>query len=254
MTIRENFAAIVAEGLTDAQRKRFASGEMTPEDIWAMVIESHILVLEPLMFVRKLDKKLIGKEAFTGLYLPLVGELNIPPKYKDQPVTWAKKDYNLLSYRTAVYEPGQPDVIGNTFNMWCSPGIVPLDDAPPTIIIEHIKYLVPNQRERRLFWDFLKWMVQHPEAKIQFAMLIIGEYGVGKSWLSKLFSILFGSDNVLVIEKGETATAKFNAEMANRQVIFIDELVPDEKLDLARAVAPMITQPRIRIEPTNTCG
>jgi hypothetical protein len=249
MSDRDNFAAIVAEGLTEEQRNRLTSGEMDAESIWNMVIESHVLVLEPLMFVRKLDKKLIGKEAFASLYMPLTGELNISSRYKDVPVTLAKKSYELKRSTAAVYEPGQDDVIGNTFNMWRSPGIVPLDDKPPTVIIKHIEYLFPNRRERRLFWDYLKWMVQHPDKKIQFAMLIIGQYGVGKSWLAGLFSILFGPDNVLIIEKGERATAKFNADMANRQVIFIDELVPDGKNDLARAIAPMITQKDMTVEP-----
>jgi Family of unknown function (DUF5906) len=248
MANRDNFAAIVSEGLTAEQRDRLMSGDMGVQSIWDMVIESHVLVLEPPMFVRKADKKLISKEAFTNLYTPLTTELNIPARYKDAPVTWARKDYNLQRATQAIYEPGQPDVIGNTFNMWRRPAFEPLE-GKPEIILQHIEYLIPNRRERRLFWDYLKWMVQHPDKKIQFALLIIGQYGVGKSWLAGLFSALFGPENMLLIEKGERATAKFNKDMANRQVIFIDEIVPDGKQDLVKAIAPIITAPTMTVEP-----
>jgi hypothetical protein len=60
---------------------------------------------------------------------------------------------------------------------------------------------------------------------------------------------VFGPQNVLVLPKGEVALEKFNAEHANKQLVFVDELVPNEKTgSLADALAPKIVGGNIWIE------
>jgi len=45
--------------------------------------------------------------------------------------------------------PGEPDICGNLLNMWQDPKIEPLPETPK-IFLEHMDYLIPDQRERDL--------------------------------------------------------------------------------------------------------
>lgn len=245
------YAAVFAEGLTPQQRERLGNADelgMDMAGLWDLVLESHVLVIEPTYFVRIADKKLINGDSFTAMFSPLVNALpDLPARYRDNPVKLAKSTMQMRRASAATYQPGGADWIGTQFNMWRGPGIKPLAERP-AIILDHIMYVIPNRRECGLFADYLAWMVQRPNDKMSFALLIVGPYGVGKSWFSKLLTALFGEQNVLVIEKGVNIADKFNAEQANKQVIFVDEIVPDGKLSVARAMEPKIVGTKIAIE------
>jgi hypothetical protein len=243
----ENFAAVFAEGLSADDRKRFAKLiEKQPDakTIFGLALQSHVASLDPTMYIRRADKKLISRAAFNLQFTPLTRLFAKSRKPSDL----ADSTFDLRRATRAVYEPGKSEWVGTQFNMWRGVDIAPLAEMPK-IFLEHVEYLIPDKRERGLFLDFLSWMVQHPDKKMMFALLIVGKGGTGKSWLSGLLQVLFGPHNALVLPKGEKAADKFNAEHANRQVIFVDELVPSENLNLARAIAPMITQSTLWVEP-----
>ena len=247
-----NFAAVFAEGLSPELRTRFAATAAEGLDantIWQdFVLPNYVRIIDPPCFVRVGDKKLISNEGFADLFTPIVNAIpNQLTRYRDQPVKYAKSSPKLLRASEATYEPGMGDWIGTKFNMWRGPNIEPLAERP-AIILDHIMYVIPDRRECGLFCDFLAWMVQRPNDRMSFALLIVGRYGVGKSWFAKLLTAMFGEQNVLVIEKGVNIADRFNAEQANKQVIFIDELVPDGKLNVARAIEPLIVASKVSIE------
>jgi hypothetical protein len=247
-----NFGEVFAETLPFDLQKAFDASASAAE-IWDTVLQTHVYVLDPPMFIRIGDKKLIGREAFNGLYNPIVNDIPNTDerpmgRYRDMAAKFAISSATLNRASRAVYEPGLSDWNGTTFNMWSGPRIEPLAERP-SIIIEHFRYLFPDKRERQLVMDWLKWAMQHPDKKMTFALLIIGRYGTGKSWFSKLMEAVFGPQNVLVLPKGEIALEKFNAEHANKQLVFVDELVPNEKTgSLADALAPKIVGGNIWIE------
>jgi hypothetical protein len=252
MSDLKNFGEVFAETLPPDLQAAF-DPTANAAAIWDTVLATHVYVLDPPMFIRTGDKKLIGKDAFNGLYNPIVNDMpntDEQPmgRYRDMAAKFAISTPALMRASRAVYEPGQDDWAGTKFNMWSGPKITPLAERP-SIIIEHFRYLFPNQRERELVMQWFKWAMQHPDKKMTFALLIIGRYGTGKSWFSKLMQSVFGPQNVLVLPKGEVALEKFNAEHANKQLIFVDELVPNEKTgSLADALAPKIVGGNIWIE------
>jgi hypothetical protein len=252
MSDLSNFGEVFAETLPADLRESFDQNANAAA-IWETVIATHVQVLDPPCFVRLGDKKLIGDKAFNGLYVPIVNDIdstdeNPMGRYRDNAVKYAISTPALMRASRAVYEPGQPQWIGTKFNMWSGPNIEPLAESP-SVIIEHFRYLFPDKREKQLVMDWLKWAMQHPDKKMTFGLLIIGRFGTGKSWFSKLMQAVFGPQNVLVLPKGEVALEKFNAEHANKQMVFVDELVPNEKLgSLADALAPKIVGGNIWIE------
>jgi hypothetical protein len=246
-----NFADVLAEGLSPELRAQFASadGGMTMTQIWEMVLRNHVAILDPPCFVRKSDKAIVWKEAFTMQYAPVVnGVVDLPRKYIDKPVTYALSTTALQRASKAVYEPGLGDWPTRTaFNMYRPAGYLEIAERPD-VFLRHLGYLIPDRLERNLLLAFLKWMVQFPDKKMTFALLILGRRGTGKSWLSTFLQALFGAHNVLVIERGAKVADRFNADEKNKRVIFVDELVPDGKMDVAKAIVPKIIAPYVTIE------
>jgi hypothetical protein len=249
----ENFADVFAEALTPENRAALdALGpDADMKTIWEkIVLRNYVRVSKPKMFVGIRSKELIGDGAFSDLHVPIVnGIVGLSKDYRDKPVKYAVADMRLPRASEAIYEPGLGDWPTRTkFNMYRPAGFAPLEGRPE-IILAHIRYLFPDKWERSLVIAYLKWMVQRPQDKMQFALLIIGKYGVGKSWFSTFFQTLFGEHNVLVLEKGERIASNFNKLEENRQVIFVDELCPGGTADLARAIEPKIVGKAVTIEP-----
>jgi hypothetical protein len=69
-----NFGEVFAETLPPDLQKTFTPTASAIE-IWDAVLATHVYVLDPPMFIRIGDKKLIGREAFNGLYNPIVNDI-----------------------------------------------------------------------------------------------------------------------------------------------------------------------------------
>ena len=128
--------------------------------------------------------------------------------------------------------------------MWQDPKIEPLPDMP-SIFLEHMDYLIPDQRERELALNWLAWCVQKPSEKQMFALLIVDDGGTGKGWIGYMLRVLFGDRNVVMIESDDPVKDMFNGWTLNRQLAFIHELVPDRSVDLASRLKGVITEPHI---------
>ena len=76
--------------------------------------------------------------------------------------------------------------------------------------------------------QWLAWIVQHPDEKVQFAILIVGRGGTGKSWLGTLMERIFGEDNVVLISEDNMVTGIFNSFSQNKRFVFLHETPPDE--------------------------
>lgn len=256
-----NFDKVFAGTLTPRNRAalRALGDNADMLNVWEIVLRNYVRVSKPKMFVRLSDKELIGDGSFGEMHSPIVnnipvgqGEVRMAKKYEDSAgvVKYAVADMRLPRAGEALYEPGLGDwLAGDTkFNMYRAAGFEPLEGRPE-IFLAHLSYLIPDKWERSLVIAFLKWMVQNPDKKMQFALLIIGKKGTGKSWLSTFLQALFGAHNVLVLEKGERIASNFNKLEENRQAIFIDELCPGGKADLITAIEPKIVGKSVTIEP-----
>ena len=201
--------------------------------------------LDPPSFIRRADKKMISEKSFNGRYAPLVNRIpKLEPRYKDNASKLAISQSVLERIDGTCYRPGEPDICGNLLNMWQDPKIEPLPDMPK-IFLEHMDYLIPDQRERELALDWLAWCVQKPSEKQMFALLIVDDGGTGKGWIGYMLRVLFGDRNVVMIESDDPVKDMFNGWTLNRQLAFIHELVPDRRVDLASRLKGVITEPHI---------
>jgi hypothetical protein len=201
--------------------------------------------LDPPSFIRRADKKMISEKSFNGRYAPLVNRIpKLETRYKDNAPKLAISQSVLERIDGTCYRPGEPDICGNLLNMWQDPKIEPLPDTPK-IFLEHMDYLIPDQRERELALNWLAWCVQKPSEKQMFALLMVDDGGTGKGWIGYMLRVLFGDQNVVMIESDDPVKDMFNGWTLNRQLGFIHELVPDRRVDLASRLKGVITEAHI---------
>jgi Family of unknown function (DUF5906) len=242
----------VAQVFSDNASEDFADDE--PEEFIAPVgpltefreqLSGFRYCLDPPSFIRRADKKMMSEKSFNGRYAPLVNRIpKLEARYKDNASKFAISQSVLERIDGTCYRPGEPDICGNLLNMWQDPKIEPLPEAPK-IFLEHMDYLIPDQRERELALNWLAWCVQKPSEKQMFALLIVDDGGTGKGWIGYMLRVLFGDQNVAMIESDDPVKDMFNGWTLNRQLGVIHEVVPDRRVDLASRLKGVITESHI---------
>jgi hypothetical protein len=210
------------------------------------VLDEYVLCLDPVAFIRRSDKTAFGPGQFDARHNPAVNRIEkLASRYKDHAAKYAMARDVIERAEGMCYRPGNKDnVVDGRFNMWTDPGVSPLD-GKPAIFIEHLRYLIPNERERIIFANWLAHLVQHPEEKIMWAVLIVGLEGTGKSWLGYMLRKMLGDANVVMVENDDPIGDTFNGWTENRRLGFIHELAPDPKIDLVARVKGTITEAHV---------
>ena len=225
--------------------------ELSPEDKFLAALAEYIGCVKPFSFIRRRDKELIAPNSFDMKHNRIVNDIDgvgtgKGAKYTDRAAKYAMASYALQVVDTITYRPDGAPIIDDKFNMWTDPGIKPLP-GKPTIFLDHINYLIPNERERKLLLQWLAWIVQHPEEKVMYAILIIGRGGTGKSWLGKVMERLFGADNVVLISEENVVTGIFNGFSQNKRLVFLHETPPKQMEVLLDKVKGLITETHLHI-------
>lgn len=84
--------------------------------------------------------------------------------------------------------PGKDEVFTDTrdhityYNTYRAPDYSHIDIKGKSVKLwlDHVKYIIPDERERETFLDWMAYTVQHPEKKINYAILLGGEERIGK--------------------------------------------------------------------------
>lgn len=128
------------------------------------------------------------------------------------------------------------------FNNWRATGhplptYVTDKDVQPWL--DHVAYLVPDQRERETLLDFLAHVVQRRGEKVRWAPLIVGRQGTGKDVMLKPISKFLTHDNYIEI-KPEDLMARFNSYLEN-ELIVVEEMVRFEKAEVYNQIKVMLS-------------
>lgn len=220
----------------------------TPEEKWAAALREHIGVQKPYCIIRRSDKEMLAPKSFEMGYNRVVNGVEglgvgKGARYKDAAAKAAITSPKFNVVQSICYRPDGPPIIDRIrFNMWTDPGIEPIADDDPKIFLEHINYLIPNKAERILLLSWLAWIVQHPDQKVQYAILIVGRGGTGKSWLGMVMERLFGADNVVLISEEDVVTSTFNGFSENKRLVFLHETPAKQMADLIDKVKGLITE------------
>ncbi len=116
--------------------------------------------------------------------------------------------------------------------------------------VEHIKRMLPVERDSQILLNYLAACVQYPGVKFQWMPVLQGIEGNGKSMLIECMEHAVGhrySHRPNAKELGSSGQ-KFNAWILQKLFIGIAELHVSERRDVWDAIKPLITDNRIEIQ------
>ena len=140
---------------------------------------------------------------------------------------------------------------GKSLNIWIKPNIQPVDgDVTP--FLDHIAYLVDNEQfSYDYLLDYLAHLIQFPEKKIKSTILLIGQPGIGKSFISETIMIpLLGIQNTTSVETQEL-DSQFNDYMDGVQLVTVHELMTIDSRPTMNKLKSYITDQWLRINRKN---
>ena len=126
---------------------------------------------------------------------------------------------------------------------------VPVDvkmvEGDVTPFMKHLHKLFPVERDREIITSFMAACVQYPGHKIQWAPLIQGTEGNGKTLFTRCVAYAVGHRYTHFPPAGEIGE-KFNAWVFENLFIGVEDIyVPQQKLEVLEVLKPMITSDRL---------
>lgn len=186
------------------------------------------------------SRRMLSPESFSELHAHLFDE-----KERVHNVFTRSKLSPKVAY--ADYRPDQPGLIlpeGDdlVLNLYVAGGCDPVP-GDCGIILDHLAWMLP-ELEREHLLNLLASLIQEPGRKVKHAVLLIGEQGIGKSFLRQIIVDMIGPTNLRQIDNEELAD-DFKASWGNFQVLFFEELMHAGRLELANALKVWITEEQV---------
>lgn len=144
--------------------------------------------------------------------------------------------------RGLIYDNGR-----RLFNCYV-PIDTPSQPGDPSPFLEHMRKLLPVGVDSDLLLYWMASVIQNPGYKMQWAPLIQGCEGNGKSILIEIMIQAVG-ERYSHIPNAQDLANKFNAWLQNKLFIGVEEIyVATERRDVLDTMKPMITNRRIEIQ------
>lgn len=132
-------------------------------------------------------------------------------------------------------------------NTWW-PVEVPRMVGDATPFLEHLRKLIPDERDREIVLSYMCFCVQHKGYKAQWALMLQGVEGNGKSMLSRCVAEALGRRYVHWPKASQIAN-HFNAWMVAKLFYAVEDIyVPGERAEVFEILKPMITGENLEIE------
>lgn len=138
-----------------------------------------------------------------------------------------------------TYLPGKPRIVTEgsrrLVNRW-SPGLAVLDrvvsDDEVRPWLDHLQYLIPDPVERETVINWVAALVQRRSPKVNYALLLGGKQGIGKSLLFDPIIRFLGQRNARTTSEVEIKD-KFTGWIAEKELVMLEEIrgLPDEVLN-----------------------
>lgn len=130
------------------------------------------------------------------------------------------------------------------------PPIIDMREGDVTPFLDHMTRILPDESDRRMYFDYMAHAVKYPGVKIQYAPLLQSAEGIGKSAFLEIMSHALGDMYVYCPNAQELVSSgsKFNAWMRGKLAIMVNEIKVDERRELIEVLKPMITDARIEVQ------
>lgn len=192
------------------------------------------------------DGAFLNENGFVSLYQQCFPDYNMPKRFRKGEDF--KYDLNqepdqshvIPIVKSASFRPGQPKMPqDNSVNLWNPP--IKGRKGNIDLFLEHMIRLFPNEEDLGNVMDFLYYTIAKPEVKIQFALLIIGEQGTGKSIVfDALMRRILGKSMVSKVEMKELES-DFDRWKRGKKLVTFSEFSTRFKASAYRRVKEVIT-------------
>ena len=150
------------------------------------------------------------------------------------------------------------DVGANSaFNTWR--GLIPMQPVPEDWkerakpFKEHLEYLIPIERERVRFAQWLAHIIRNPEELPHTAYLMITpKTGIGRNWLASVLVRVLQGYVAVGVSLPDLLEGKFNGRLARKLLVIIDELregAGNQRYQRAQRLKSIITEENRLINP-----
>lgn len=169
--------------------------------------------------------------------------------------------YKIPTVNGRMYAPGRDAIfiyndttMANTYPENQVPekpkSIRPVDKINIKRVKRHLAHLLPDEKQQLQLLDWLAYVVQNPGKRVNYAPLIQGVQGDGKSFFAFLLAACMGAPNVRmgnahILEGSFTGWAQGQCVMAIEEI----RLIGHNRFDVLNRLKPLITNKVIEIHP-----
>lgn len=172
--------------------------------------------------------------------------------------TFALVDCKIPTVVNRIFWPGADLIIEYQgkpmLNIYRQQGVPPaesLDDEGQEVIdrlLAHIAFTLDDEREQTILLDWLTFVYQNPGQRVNWALLLQGAQGTGKSYFAVMLQALMGD---LVTNLDPSAIAgRFTSWAFGSLVVVVEEvrISGQNKYEVMDRIKPFISNPTIQIE------
>ena len=124
----------------------------------------------------------------------------------------------------------------------------PRETGDITPFLKHLELLLPVKRDREILLAYMAAVIQHKGVKFQWAPLIQGEEGNGKTLFTRVLKYAIGKP-YFHSPKANEIGGKFNKWLKNKIFIGVEDIyVSEHRLEVLESLKPIITGEDIEIE------
>jgi hypothetical protein len=170
--------------------------------------------------------------------------------------------YKIQTVNGRRYEPGRDavfyeadGVFANTYPEHEIPEMpekaLPRDKRNVERIKKHIAHLLADPEEQRMFTDWLAWVVQNPGQHVNYAIMLQGVEGDGKSFFAEMMRAVMGVSNVRMLN-AHIFESPFTDWMVGQCLACVEEVrivKAQNKFEVINRIKPAITNKIIEIHP-----
>jgi hypothetical protein len=166
------------------------------------------------------------------------------------------REYKFKRVHATAFRPDLPtgQIItheGRTFVNVYWPVPIARQAGDVTLFLDHLAKILPDERDRRILLSYMAALVQSPGVKFQWAPLLQGVEGNGKTFFTDCLEAAVGSC-YSHRPQAQDLDNKFNAWLVNKLLICVEDIyVSGHRANIIEALKPMITGTRAGIQGKN---
>ena len=247
--LQKQFSQVVGEKLSESQIKRII--RRSKPSGYADFYEDYVYLTATAEYMDRVTKTTMNQKAFDVKH-----DRDTPLDMDGNPQRASVYVNNKIEcVHSGMYAPMFDDVFvydGVEYFNTYKPNRLARRKAGTTDIVErvkkHIAHLLPDHDEQQIIINFLAHNVQYQGKKLQWAIILQGVQGDGKSFFAEMMKHVLGYTNCRTITV-ESLDEKFTSWAEGNCMAFIEELKLDnyKKYETLNKLKPYIANPTVPI-------